>query len=270
MAYMTLAVVIYQTHNNWKKAADERAVKIKDIEKHAQQIAERRDNLLVQKKEEISKLKAEKSTADTQVDMLTKRNKELEDERTQLVEQKEQNIVTVKLAHDSMVAARAETDGLRKDLRTAQEQWATLYSTLVAKTDEAHDLSMKLASYKNVGEKLAKDYRDALEVLRIFGKKPEPELYSGAAPKGARGIVTEVRPNGWVEISIGEDSGIVKGHRLDVMRDIDGRKSLIGKIEVVRAEADRAAARVIPEYRRGTVQQDDVVENIQIGELTAK
>jgi hypothetical protein len=169
-----------------------------------------------------------------------------------------------------MVAARAEVEGLRKDLRKAQEDWATLYSNLVAKTDEAHGLAMKLANYRSVGEKLAKDYRDAVDVLKQHGLKPEPSLYSGVPPKGIHGIITEVRPNGWVEISVGEDSGIIKGHRLDVVRNIDGRSSYIGKIEVVRAEADRSAAVILPEFRRGTVQQDDIVENIEVNELTAK
>ncbi|GHT30841.1 hypothetical protein FACS1894214_1450 [Planctomycetales bacterium] len=270
ITFMAFSVAIYATHTNWKKRSEEVAVKLKEAQTAAQQIAERRDDLLRQRDEELSKRAAAISTLTTKVEELDKENKQFRDELTQLNEQKEQGIAAVKLSHDSMVAARAEVEGLRKDLRKSQEEWAKLYSDLVAKTDEAHGLAMKLANYRSVGDKLAKDYRDAVDVLKQHGLKPEPELYSGVAPKGVHGIITEVRPNGWVEISIGEDSGIVKGQRLDVVRNIDGRSSYIGKIEIVRAEADRSAAVVLPEFRRGTVQQDDVVESIEVNELTAK
>lgn len=268
--FMAFSVAIYATHTNWKKRADDMANQLKEAKTVAQQIVDRRDDTERQLNEELSRRSATITNLSTKVDELDKENKQFREELTQLNEQKEQNIAAVKLSHDSMVAARAEVEGLRKDLRKAQEDWAKLYSDLVAKTDEAHSLAMRLATYRSVGEKLSKDYRDAVDVLKHHGLKPDPALYSGTPPKGVHGIVTEVRPNGWLEISIGEDSGIVKGHRLDVVRNIDGRSSYIGKIEVVRTEADRAAAIVLPEFRRGTVQRDDVVETISTNELTSK
>lgn len=268
--FMGFSVVIYATHTDWKARAEALSGQLNEARTKSQQLQQLKDDTERQLKEDVSQRVATINTLTTKVDELEKENIQFREELRQLNADKEQGIAAVKLSHDSQVALRKEVEGLRKDLRKAQEDWASLYSDLVAKTDEAHGLAMKLANLQSVGKMLAQEYRDAIDVLKKHGLKPVPELYSGNPPKGIQGIVTEVRPNGWIEISIGEDSGIVKGHRLDIVRNRDGRRSYIGKVEVVRTEADRAAAFILPEFRRGTVQRDDIVEDVNVNELTVK
>jgi hypothetical protein len=268
--FMGLSVAIYATHTNWKKRSEEASAKLQESETQKKQLAEARDKMKQEFNEELSRRRETIANLETKVEELTKENKKYNDELVQLNEDKEKGIASVKLSHESMQSLRAEVDGLRKDLRKAQEDWAELNTELVAKTDEAHKLALQLTTYRSVGEKLLQDYRDAVDVLKKHGLKPFPDLYTGIPPKGIQGLVTEVRPKGWVEISIGEDSGLVRGHELDVVRNIDGRSSYIGKIKVERTEADRAVATILPEFRRGTVQRGDSVEFINIAELTVR
>ncbi|MDR2705991.1 MAG: hypothetical protein LBC02_09460 [Planctomycetaceae bacterium] len=270
ITFMAFSVVIYATHTDWKKRSESLSALLKESETQKKQLADARDEMVREFNEELSKRRAVIANLETKVEELTKENKQYKEELTQLNEVKEQGIASVKLSHESMQSLRAEVDGLRKDLRKAQEDWAKLNTELVAKTDEAHDLALQLTTYRSVGEKLLQDYRDAVDVLKKHGLKPLPELYTGVPPKGIQGVVTEVRPNGWIEISIGEDSGLVRGHELDVVRNIDGRISYIGKIKVERTEADRSAATIMREFRRGTVQRGDSVEFINTAELTAR
>ena len=267
--FMSFAVAIYATHTNWKERATKLKTDLDEAQKKVQQITTEKEELSKELHEKISYRVAELGKLQTTVDELEKQNKEFKDDLTKLNEQEKEAIAAVKLSHESQANLRAEVEELRKDLRRSQEEWATLYSDYVAKTDEAHDLALKLATYRSVGERLTKDYRDAVDVLKKHGLKPVPDMYTGIPPKGVGGVVTEVRPNGWVEISLGEDSGILKGHKLDIVRNLDGRSSYIGKIEVVRTEPDRAAAVILPEFRRGTVQREDQVEYIDLNEFTA-
>lgn len=260
--FMTMSVVIYSTHTSWKDRADKLTKQLEEVKTKSQQLLDARNDIERGLNEELSRRVTEIANLTTRTDELDKENKQFKEELTKLNEQKEQGIAAVKLSHESLAALRAEVEGLRKDLRKSQEDWASLSSDLVAKTDEAHGLAMKLATFRSVSERLTKDYQDACEVLRKLGKVPDPARYEGIPPKNIEGIVTEVRPNGWIEISVGEDSGVMKGHRLDIVRDLGGRQSYIGKIEIVKAEPDRAAAMVLPEYRKGTVQRDDIVKNI--------
>ncbi|MDR0338217.1 MAG: hypothetical protein LBI18_14135 [Planctomycetaceae bacterium] len=267
---MAFSVAIYATHTNWKKRTDDLNALLKESETQKKQLADSKDDMVREFNEELSKRRAVIANLETKVEEITKENKQYKEELTQLNEEKEQGIASVKLSHESMQSLRAEVDGLRKDLRKAQEDWAKLNTDLVSKTDEAHNLALQLTNYRSVGEKLLQDYRDAVDVLKKHGLQPRPELYTGIPPKGIQGTVTEVRPKGWLEISIGEDSGLIRGHELDVVRNIDGRSSYIGKIKVERTEADRAVATILPEFRRGTVQRGDSVEFINTAELTAR
>jgi peptidoglycan hydrolase CwlO-like protein len=270
ITFMAFTVTIYATHTNWKKKSEDLSALLKESETQKKQLADARDEMVREFNEERSKRRAVIANLETKVEELEKENKQYKEELTELNKVKDENIASVKLSHESMQSLRAEVDGLRKDLRKAQEDWATLNTELVAKTDEAHDLALQLTTYRSTGEKLLQDYRDAVDVLKKHGLPPKPELYTGIPPKGIQGVVTEVRPKGWIEISIGKDSGLVRGQELDVVRNIDGRSSYIGKIKIERTEVDRSVATIMPEFRRGTVQRGDSVEYINTAELTAR
>ncbi|MDR1962902.1 MAG: hypothetical protein LBQ50_03890 [Planctomycetaceae bacterium] len=268
--FMGFAVVIYATHTNWKKRSDELVEVRKELETQKKQLEDSKADMAREHNEELTKRREVIANLETKVAELSEENGKLTKENEQLSNQEAEDIAAVNLSHESMQSLRAEVEGLRKDLRKSQEDCAKLKSDLVTKTDKAHQLALQLTTYRSVGEKLLQDYRDAVDVLKKHGLKPVPELYTGIPPKGIQGVVTEVRPKGWIEISIGTDSGLVEGHRLDVTRNLDGRSSYIGKIKIIRPEADRSAAEILPEFRRGTVQRGDRVEFINTDELTAR
>ncbi len=268
--FMGASVFIYATHTNWKARCAELQKTLDETKTNAKQLVDARDEIQRGLNEELSRRASVIANLTTKVAELDKENAAFKDELAQLKSDKEQGIAAVKLSHETQASLRAEVDGLRKNLRSAQEDWAKLYSDLVAKTDEAHGLALQLSTYRSVGEKLTQDYQDAVKVLQLHDLVPDPARYNGVAPAGVQGEVTEVRPNGWLEISIGSDSGLMKGHRLDVVRNLAGRSSYIGKIEITETQPDRSVAKILTDFRRGTVQRGDVVENIATGELSVK
>ena len=68
-------------------------------------------------------------------------------------------------------------------------------------------------------------------------------------------MVVNVGDKDLVEISIGDDDGILVGHQLDVYRD----DVYLGKVVVVKTSPDRAVAKIIPEYKKGTIRKGDSV-----------
>ena len=262
--FMSFTLVLYATHQNWKeehakvkKQLDEANARLakeettrNDLTKAYEAEVERGAQRIVALQEDVKLLQEEKQT--------------LAEAKTKLEDDQQKHIEMVKLAHDSLAASRTELEGLRKDNRTLHEDWDRVFHKLVEQTDIAHDLALKLANYRSVGEQLAKDFRNACEVLRKFGLQADPDVYSGVPPKNVEGLVTEVRPDGWLEISIGEDSGIREGHQLDVYRQANGRSAYIGKVKVVQTQPDRAACVVMPEFRKGTIQREDSVGSISL------
>ena len=69
------------------------------------------------------------------------------------------------------------------------------------------------------------------------------------------GIVLDVSDSNLVEISVGSDDGLRKGHELEISR---GDKYL-GRIVIVDAFPKRAVAEIIPELRQGRIRRGDRV-----------
>ena len=60
---------------------------------------------------------------------------------------------------------------------------------------------------------------------------------------------------GLVEIKIGSDDGLLKGHKLEVYRST----GYVGRIEVVETHFDTAVCQVVPGYLKSRIQKDDLV-----------
>jgi hypothetical protein len=268
--FMSFSVVLYATHTNWKNQTEEKKIALDKVTSELNALKKQKAdmetalNLEIQRKEKVI------ASLTTKASEITDENNKFRDDLAKLEEQVAQQVVAVQKSHEDTEKLRERLDGKSKALWDAQQDWAKMATELIQKTDEAHTLALQVSTYQSVGAKLASDYRDAVEVLKKHGLKPSPDLYSGIPPKDIRGLVTEVRPKGMIEISVGADAGLVKGHRLDVVRHLEGRSSYIGKIEIIKTEADRSAAVILPEFRRGTVQRDDSVEYIDVNELSAQ
>jgi len=260
LVFMSFTIAVYSASNNWKNKAAELTKERDDAKKKATESEKRFEDLKISVAEQmtakgdiIAALHAEKANFQDE-------SKTMESRLAQVDNTNRQAIQAIAVTHKSLNAAQAEQTTLRDDFRKTQLDWNGLMTDFIKKTDEAHDLEMKLANLQAVSKELVKQYANAKAVLDQFGYKPIPELYTGVPPYLVTGRVTEVRATGYVEITIGEDSGLMKGHQLDVYRKSeDGRDVYLGVVEVVLTSPNRAAAKVLPEYRKGTVQTGDIV-----------
>ncbi len=259
LVFMAFAVSVYSTSNNWREAALAQKKVLDETKKELQQLTEKKTALEKSCKEQLAQKNNEVTALITARDTL---QQELDTTRTTLNGLQTDivsAIAAVRATHDEMQASRAELVSLREEFRKTQQDWNSLFTEFVKKTDQAQDLGMKLSNLETVSQELVKQYNDAKAVLGQFGLKPIPDLYMGIPPFQVAGMITEVRPTGLVEISLGEDAGLMKGHQLDVYRKTDGRDVYLGVVEVVLTEPNKAACKILPEYRKGSIQETDIV-----------
>ena len=260
LIFMSFTVAVYSVSNNWKATADKLKADLSKVqsdknrlENEKKELEQSCNELLAAKGDEIAALRADLIRFQTDNTMQLAEMNRLQEAITLATQ-------TIKSSHESLQVAQAEQTTLRGEFRKTQLDWNDLLTNFIRKTDEAHDLSMKLGNLESVSQGILEQYRNAKAVLDLVGMKPIPELYTGIPPYLVTGRVTEVRPTGLVEVTIGEDSGLMKGHQLDVYRKSeDGRDIYLGVVEVLLTEPNRAAARIMPEYRKGTVQAGDIV-----------
>jgi hypothetical protein len=262
--FMGFAVAIYASHTNWKTVVDApetglEAQLVKEKSKSGQlaserdRLAEQRDAEGLAKRDVMGKMQTETQTLAEQRDEAIK-------QVTQLNQDLRESTAVLGENHKTLAALRAEVDKLRTEIRQEQQEKDTAVSKVVELTDNQHDLANELASLQNRQKALAEDHADALAVLRIKGLEANPAAYSGEAAK-VDGLVLAVRGStGLIEVSIGKDDGLLTGHTLEVYRVADGMAgTYLGKVEVTQLESNKAACRILPEFRKGTIQKGDRV-----------
>jgi hypothetical protein len=122
----------------------------------------------------------------------------------------------------------------------------------VQQTDELHQSVNELKRLKDRGTELTESLAKARQALRVYNL--DENNFSGKPPATISGTVVAIRAGDLVEVNIGSDDGLMKGHRLMVYRT-DG--FYLGDVEVVEAQPHNAVCRIDPNYRRGAIQEGD-------------
>lgn len=267
LVFMSFAVAVYATHKNWRAAVENTdASKGKlGLDPQLKQEKERNKALNELLAKEKQTYETEKTVAQQVRAKLETERSETAKERDTLLKQQEdfekqlrEAVAQVKATHQTLENLRAEVDVLRTDIRNAQADKEKHFNQVVKVTDDLHQAANELKRLKDLNTNLAEQHAKAMEVLRKFGLKAEPDLYRGVPPM-VEGLVLATPSEGIVEISIGEDDGLQPGHQLFVYRSTGAVNTLVGKIEVVKTAPDRAVCKTLRDWAKSTIVKGDRV-----------
>jgi hypothetical protein len=268
LLWAAFAVAVYATHTNWKLVVDNPTPgpgkpeglkqQLEKVKSHNQELVGQRDDLKTKLDEEKKAAEQVRAKLATEYDVLERKHTQLEQKWAKLVQAERDAVAAMDATQKTLAALRTEVDGLRKDIGQAQQDRDASFARVVELTDELNQKVNELRRLKERETTLAADYAKALEVLRQFSLEPEPDLYVDQPPK-VQGVVLAVTGQGLVEISLGSDDGLLKGHKLEVYRVGGGRSVYVGRIEVVQTEPDRAVCKIDPTYQKSPMQQGDRV-----------
>lgn len=257
--FMGFVVAVYATHTNWRNLVMAPETGLEAQLKNKELELERLTSQMTKTEQELAtEILARQNSlaqAETQKELLAQERDQLVKDYATKNEQAREAIASMTATHETLAALRAEVDKLRADILAAYAVRDESIDSLVAKTDDANILAIEMQTLQKQALLTSEQLADAMEVLRKFKLKAEPSTYSGTPPKGVPGIVTAAPQGGLVEISIGEDDGLLVGHRLDVYRS----STYLGKIEVISIKPDKAVCKVLPEFRKGIIQANDRV-----------
>ncbi|MGW8256040.1 MAG: hypothetical protein ACWGMZ_00995 [Thermoguttaceae bacterium] len=269
LVFMTMVLVIYATHKNWREAVlnppDKASVArplglkyvLKDEKEKAQRLKDELDKLTDEKNREVAaktqalvKMKDEK-------DLLKSQVQKLQQSIGQLDEKQRVTVAALKATQEESAKFRGEVEGLRADTEKAQKDRDQHFREVVKLTDELHQKTNELAKLKSRNVSLSADLAKARKVLRHFDLNEDMDI-SGQPPR-VDGLVLAVLGNGLVEISIGADSGLQKGHHLDIYRVGASGNKYVGRIEVLKTSPDKAVCKIDPKFQQSEVQKGDRV-----------
>ena len=267
LVVMSFAILVYETQKNWrdvvlneKPSADKEIGLVhqlsqakkegENLKRERQEAVEEATALKAEKRQALAKSEEEKVT-------LKEENERLQKAHKDLVDGERKAAAAMLASQNSATEARKEAEALRADVRAANKTRDEQMSKVVSMTDELHQAVNELKRLKDLNTRLAADLGRAKRIL----DDNSLNLDSGPSntPPRVEGLVLAMHGNDLVEISIGSDDGLQKGHRLEVFR-VDGVSNpYLGRIEIMRTEPDKSVAKIDPNYRKGAIQKGDRV-----------
>ncbi|MGQ9605650.1 MAG: hypothetical protein ACUVTW_05575 [Thermogutta sp.] len=268
LVFMSFAIMVYSAHINWREvvenstATPDKPLGLKlQVQKARQEndqlkaeldeLTKRLDSEIAAKRAQLTKLEAERDDLKRELDQRLQ-------ELTALTQQEREAVAAMQAAHQTLAARTTEVTALRADVQQALKDRHDSLIRLVSRTDELHQTANELRTLKDQSLVLAQDLAKAREVLAKFNLKGDPAAYQDQPPQ-VEGVVLAVPGNNLIEISLGSDDGLAKGHRLEVFRMTGGQGKYLGRVEVVRTDPDCSVCQIVPEFSRGPIQQGDRV-----------
>ena len=271
LVFMSFAVAVYSTHTNWRmivkntkeNVSINQPLGLESVLAQAENEIVRKndemDRLTLEYKEELliatdslAKLETERLSLKGQVEMLQTKNVEL----TQIGKQQLTAMTTIQARLD---AVRKETDRLRTEIIVVEKSRNEHAKEILQLTDVVNGLQNDKIRLTDREKELAYSLAEMLKVMRMHGLD-EKVNYKSETPWGnPKGVVTAVRPKGSIELSIGSDDGLQKGHKFNIVRFQGGSGKLVGQCVIVQITPDKSIAKIDLKTLRVPVQKFDRV-----------
>jgi hypothetical protein len=270
VVYMSLAMMIYATHQNYREKIllpPEKVTAGKELGyKYRLEKALADNKALKDQKDAIEKaIETERATKQQVLTKLENELAALRAERKALeadIADKEKDrrdaVAAMNVTQKNSADFRKERDALRTEKVQAEQDRDAHFKEVVRLTDDLHQAENERDLLKKRMEDLAKDLAKAREALRYFDINENSD-YKAKEPPRLDGVVKSVRGKGMIEISLGSDMGLRKGHVLHVYRTAGGQNTYVGRVEVLQLSADTAVCQIDPKYQNSHVMEGDRV-----------
>ena len=268
LVFMSFAIAVYATHRNWRDVVLRPPAEVKTGEQVGLK------HQLTQKETQLTELQSVRQRLETElanekasraraVALLEQEKNNLTQNLDRLVQQEAflkqseaEAVTAMKATQVTLEKLRNEIEGLRTDIDTARTERDNHFQKVVELEDQLAQSRGELDRLQKRNGELVADiskYQLALQDAQIQLDREGPPRVDG--------VILASRSTGYVEISLGADDGLEKGHELDVYRvgPTVAENKYLGKVRVVQTEPDRSVAQILPTYKRGTIQKEDRV-----------
>ncbi len=207
----------------------------------------------VAKRQALAKLESER-------DELAKQRDELAKQRDDLLVKDKASVAALDASQQNLARLTSEVEKLRGEIRDTQSERDKQFDQVVKLTDQIHQAQGELKRLDERNVQLAGQVAQQNNVLSAFGLSKDTPV--DGLPPQARGKVLAVNQDNMLEVSLGSDDGLRVGHTLEIFRG----SNYLGRVQVLRADTDRAVGKILPGFKKGAIQKgDDVATRFKVG-----
>ncbi len=256
ISFMMLAVTVFATHRNWQAMVTDPGGLKSQIEALSKTNGELRDEI-VRAKDQIALEQAARRFAlaagQARLEQLDEALELRTQEYTDLLAAHGTIVETLDRNQNILESLTKENEGLRTEIRTAQQARDDYFNQVVMLTDSVNRMEGNSRTLQEQHDMLLVQNGKMAKVMRKFEISVDTPV-DGITPR-VDGYVIAVNDTNLIEISIGSDDGLRKNHFMEVYR----KNNYVGRVEIVMVKPDRAVAKIIPEFRRAIIRKGDRV-----------
>ncbi|MEI8373019.1 MAG: hypothetical protein WCJ35_09340 [Planctomycetota bacterium] len=262
VVFGTFALMVHAAHKNWREVVVAPKVGLNDKLEDAKKLEQK---LLDEKKNLETALNDEKARTQRRLIALEEQKKSAvaerdENERKLQIEEGKSRELALAISgvHQRLGVLQTAIDRMRDAIKTGVEERNSTQKVLLDTTDKLMNAVAERERLVKLGKELAAQSLKLKEALSFYKLSADGD-YKGKDPPPVEGEVTSAPRPDVVEISIGADDGIRKGHKFVVTRPSTGR--YIGMIEVIQVDyPNRAVCRPDKSTLTDQIQKGDHVK----------
>ncbi len=268
--FMFFGAAVYNTQVNWREATqglqeqlDNAGAEFSSLQTEYDGYKMAQQTVVDEANQKANRLQSDLLDVTARYEALQSENDQTKIERDA---QRENAVVArdeAKRRYDEAVKQRVINEKLHDSMNQLDRELTALKDELFNREVEKQEL---IAKHTQVLE----DNATLKKVLLANRLKDDPEFYRAqtSPPPTVVGVVLDAKKprrsggHELIEISVGEDDGLVEGHEVYVYRTglNDGRQAkYLGKARIVRATADKAVCEVILSAKNGEIERGDNV-----------
>jgi len=260
--FMGLAMAVYATHKNWKATVDNQKAQIQTLTTEKQRLQSAYDLNETELQREIDSAEQQVRKLESERVALNSLNEAIQEELGGLKQERREATAAVAATQANNERLAKENTGLQQEIIAAQEAADAAFQKTVAATSELHDASTKLNNMIERNRQLTEQAAGMTTVMRAEGI--DPATRPGDVKPSVDGYVSAIRRKAGaetIELTIGSDDGLKRGHTVEVFRTSanPAQSKYLGRAEVLELNGDRAFARILPELKKGRIQEGDRV-----------
>jgi hypothetical protein len=262
---MAFAAGVSSVQTNWKQR--EQTAKT-DLKKTSEKLAAAQQEVQKVRTAQAASEKTLKDAADKargEADAVQGRNKQLQSQLTQARTELENMRAEAEIAGQEARARRDEAVTMREVNAQLHQSRDELISHSREQADKIVNLEQSTKTMVEKHNQLMNKFAILEKFIRIKGFDSDPKELAGLAepPPVVEGVVLNTKKGGrngseLVEIGIGSDVGLAKGHKLFVYR-ANGKGKYLGTIRLDAVEYRTAVGVLIQSSKNGEIQRGDNV-----------
>jgi phosphoglycolate phosphatase-like HAD superfamily hydrolase len=276
LVFMSFAVAVYATHRNWREVVllpreqvvpgkeiglkfqlDEAKVKNDGFKNELDKVTRERDAEKTARIDAVAKLENE-------LKVRTKERNDRDRDLAALVQSERNAVAAMNATQAEIAIAEKERSKLRTEVLQAQKDRDAHFKEVQRLLDELHQAANDKVQLQNRLTTLAQDLAKAKEALRYYDINENSD-YKAKAPPRVDGVILATPGDGLVEVSLGSDDGLRKGHQLEVYRISGGASTYVGRIEVVKTAPNLSVCKLAPNFPQNSniMKGDRVASKIE-------